>query len=100
MKVSQSSEKSREVPSAEKFPQAQKFNQKRRVNSTRVSTIMELPGVNHRWKWKHLGFQNNDLGPIQNFMEATEAQNGDCRSIQNSWISSMEMTRNGLIGKD
>ena len=106
MKVSQSSEKSREVPSAEKFPHCAKkeLNQKRRVNSTRVSTTTELPGVNHRWNGSirdfHPGVANHDLGPIWEFHGSHGSQNGDCGSIRTSWISSVEMTKNGLIGKD
>ena len=90
-------------------------------NPTRVSTTTGHPGVNHGsvrdfqitngasgvnhgWKRKHPGFPsgvaNRDLGPIQEFHESHGSPNGDCRSIRNPRISSVELTRNGLIGTD
>ena len=89
--------------------------------STRVSTTTGHPGVNHGsvrdfqitngasgvnhgWKWKHPGFPsgvaNHHFGPIPEFHGSHGSPNVDCRSIQNPQISSVEMTRNGLIGKD
>ena len=105
MKVSQGSEKSREVPSAEKFPQLAKMNQKRRVNSTRVSTTTELPGVNRGWKQSttdasvsirdfHPGVANHHLGPIREFHGSHGSPNGDCRSIRTSRISSDQLRGN------
>ena len=65
---------------------------------------MEHPGVNHGCKQKHPGFPsgvaNRDLGPIWEFHGSHGSPNRDCGSIQNSRISSVELTRNGLIGKD
>ena len=37
--------------------------------------------------------------PSGNFTEATEAQNGDCRSIQNSQIGSVELSWRKLLQK-
>ena len=83
-------------------------------NPTRVSTTTGHPGVNHGSVWdfqitngasqKHPGFPsrvaNHHLGPIWEFHGSHGNPNRDCRPIRNPWISSVELTRNGLIGKD
>lgn len=83
-------------------------------NPTRVSTTTRHPGVNHGSVWdfqitngasrKHPGFPsrvaNHHLGPIWEFHGSHGNPNRDCRPIRNPWISSVELTRNGLIGKD
>ena len=64
---------------------------------------MELPRVNHGWKRKHPGFPsgvaNRDLGPIQEFHGSHGSPNGDCRSIRNPQIGSVELSWRKLLQK-